>query len=360
MKMTLSEIANLVEGELLGDPSLAITGVAGISDALPGQITFIAQKKYLKLLADSRASAVITAEEGGVTIPAIKVAEPYLAFARLLEAFYPPHPLEPGVDERACVCKGARLGEGVRVFPFVYIGEDAVIGDRVILYPGVSVGARASIGEDTIINSNVSIYDGVTIGRRVIIHSGVVIGSDGFGFVRTGDGSHHKIPQVGTVNIEDDVEIGANVCIDRASLGATLIKKGTKIDNQVHVGHNNVVGENSLLLAQVGLSGSCTLGRNVTLAGQVGTIDHISIGDNATVVAQSGLAQDVPPDAVVSGSPAIPHHLWRKVQLSLTKLPELIKTVRKLEKKVSELKGEREMGSGSDLTSSGRSLEEYK
>lgn len=336
--MTLSEIADLVEGKLSGDPHLEINGVSGMEDAGPGQITFVADKKNLKLLENSKASAVITSEGDEVEIPAVKVGNPYLAFAKMIEVFYPASRLEPGVDSRACLCQGVQLGREVRLFPFVYIGEDARIGDRVVIYPGTSVGAGVTIGDDTVVHSNVSIYDGISIGRRVIIHSGTVIGSDGFGFVKTEDGIHYKIPQVGTVEIEDDVELGANVCIDRANLGVTLIKKGTKMDNQVHVAHNNVVGENSILLAQVGLSGSCRLGRNVILAGQVGTIDHISIGDNAVVIAQSGVAQDVPPDSMMSGTPAIPHSLWKKVQLSLNRLPETIKNIRKLEKKVDKLK----------------------
>ncbi len=327
-----------------GDPRLEITGVSGIEDARPGQITFVADKKHLKLLDKSEASAVLTAQEDNINLPYVKVEEPYLAFARVLEIFHPPVRIEPGVDEKACVCKNVSLGASVKIFPFVYIGEGSRIGDRVILHPGAAIGAGVSIGDDSIIYSNVSIYNGTTIGRRVIIHSGTVIGSDGFGFVKTGEGNHYKIPQVGTVKIEDDVEIGANVCIDRANLGVTLIRKGTKMDNQVHVAHNNVVGENNIFLAQVGLSGSCKLGNNVTLAGQVGTIDHISIGDNAIVVAQSGVAQDVPANALVAGSPAIPHHLWRKVQLSLSKLPDLIKNIRRLEKKVDDLKSEKENG----------------
>jgi UDP-3-O-[3-hydroxymyristoyl] glucosamine N-acyltransferase len=338
MKMKLSEIAVLLGGELKGDPDLDITGVAGIEDARPGQITFAAGRKNLKLLEKSRASAVLVVEPGEVRLPAVKVPDPYLAFAKLLEAFHPAPEMEPGIDRRASLGERVRLGRGVKLFPFVCVGDDVRIGDGAVLHPGVSLGDRVTVGEDTVIHANVSIYAGVTIGRRVIIHSGAVIGSDGFGFVQTGEGAHHKIPQVGTVCVEDDVEIGANVCIDRATTGVTLIEKGAKMDNLVHVAHNNVVGANTLLLAQAGLSGSCKLGKNVTLAGQAGTIDHVSIGDNAIVIAQSGVAQDVPPGGLVSGSPAIPHNLWRKVQLSLMKLPELVKNIRKLEKTVEGLR----------------------
>ena len=338
MKMKLSEIAVLLGGELRGDSDLDITGAAGIENAGPGQITFAAGKKNLKLLKDSKASAVLAAELEGVRLPAVKVPDPYLGFALLLEAFNPPPPLEPGVDKRACIGERVHLGQNVKVFPFVYIGHDVRIGDRTVLYPGVNLGDGVSIGRDCLLHPNVSIYAGAAIGSRVIIHSGAVIGSDGFGFVRTPERTHHKIPQVGGVRIEDDVEIGANVCIDRATTGFTLIGKGVKMDNQVHVAHNNVIGENTLLLAQVGLSGSCKLGKNVTLAGQVGTIDHVSIGDNAIVIAQSGVAQDVPADALVSGSPAVPHQLWKKVQLSLMRLPDMVKSLRGLEKKVDELR----------------------
>jgi UDP-3-O-[3-hydroxymyristoyl] glucosamine N-acyltransferase len=229
------------------------------------------------------------------------------------------------------------LGQAVTLCPFVTLSDDVTIGDRVVLHPGVFVGIGASIGDDTVLHANVTVYDRVTIGQRVIIHAGAVLGADGFGYVQDPDGHHHKIPQVGGVRVEDDVEIGANVCIDRATLGETLIRRGTKIDNLVHIAHNVEVGEDNLLLAQVGISGSCRLGTHVTLAGQVGLIDHVHIGDHATVIAQAGIAKGVEPGAVMAGTPAIPHTLWRRVQAATPRLPELLRTVAALERRIAAL-----------------------
>jgi UDP-3-O-[3-hydroxymyristoyl] glucosamine N-acyltransferase len=229
------------------------------------------------------------------------------------------------------------LGRDVTLFPFVTLSNDVTLGDRVVLYPGVFIGPGSSIGDDTVIYANATVYDRVRIGGRVIIHGGAVIGADGFGYVPGPDGHHQKIPQVGGVRVEDEVEIGANVCIDRATLGETLIRRGTKIDNLVHIAHNVEVGEDNLLLAQVGISGSCHLGTHVTLAGQVGLSDHVQIGDHATVIAQTGVAKDVEPRAIVTGTPAIPHALWRRVQAATPRLPELLRTVAALERRLAAL-----------------------
>jgi UDP-3-O-[3-hydroxymyristoyl] glucosamine N-acyltransferase len=219
----------------------------------------------------------------------------------------------------------------------VKLSDDVTIGDRVVLYPGVFIGAGSSIGDDSVLYANVTIYDRVLIGRQVIIHAGTVIGADGFGYVPDADGHQQKIPQVGGVRVEDQVEIGANVCIDRATLGETRIRRGAKIDNLVHIAHNVEVGEDNLLLAQVGISGSCHLGTHVTLAGQVGLTDHVQVGDHATVVAQAGIAKDVEPRATMAGSVAMPHHLWRRVQAATPRLPELLRTVAALERRIAAL-----------------------
>jgi UDP-3-O-[3-hydroxymyristoyl] glucosamine N-acyltransferase len=335
--MKLKDISIYLGGELKGDPEIDIVGVASILEAQAHQITFLAHKKYLKDLADCQAGAIVVPREITPSLPHIKVKNPYLAFAHLLELFYPKPKPVPGISPQAYISPKVQIAEGVTIFPFVYIGEETVIGRNTIIYPGSFIGSQVKIGCNTTIYANVSIYDQVSIGNEVIIHSGSVIGSDGFGFVKKEDGTHHKIPQIGRVVIEDQVEIGANVCIDRANLGETVIKAGTKLDNLSHIAHNVVIGENSIIVAQVGISGSCTIGKNVTLAGQVGIVDHINIGDNAIVVAQSGITQDVATNTIVSGSPAIPHPLWRKVQVSLPKLPDLIKTLRQLEKRVALL-----------------------
>lgn len=337
---TLGDLARLVGGNVEGDPTVRITGVAGIEQARPGDITFVAQPKYLRTLQTSQASAVILARAWPTDRPAIRVEQPYRAFAALLTLFYPRPRPQAGIQEPVSLGQRVRLGRDVTVAPFVTLGDDVSIGDRVVLYPGVSVGARSSIGDDTILYANVTLYDRVAIGRRVVIHAGAVLGSDGFGYVQDPNGQHQKIPQVGGVKVEDDVEIGANACIDRATLGETVIRRGTKIDNLVHVAHNVEVGEDNLLLAQVGISGSCHLGAHVTLAGQVGLRDHVQIGDQATVIAQSGVAHDVQPRTIVSGTPAIPHQLWRRVQAATPRLPELLRTVAALERRLALLEAQ--------------------
>jgi UDP-3-O-[3-hydroxymyristoyl] glucosamine N-acyltransferase len=333
----LGDLAALVGGRVEGDAALVITDVAGIQEALPGQITFVAHPKYLLSLKTARASAVILDLTMPADRPAIRVEQPYRAFATLLTLFHPrPHP-PPGIMQPVMLGERVQVGQDVTLFPFVTLGDDVQIGDRVVLYPGVFVGSRSSIGADSVVHANVTLYDHVSIGQRAIIHAGAVLGSDGYGYVQGPDGRHHKIPQVGGIRVEDDVEIGANVCIDRATLGETIIRRGTKIDNLVHIAHNVDVGEDNLLLAQVGISGSCRLGSHVTLAGQVGLSDHVTIGDHATVIAQSGIAKDVDPHAVMAGTIAMPHPRWRRVQVTLPKLPDLLRTVSALEERLAAL-----------------------
>jgi UDP-3-O-[3-hydroxymyristoyl] glucosamine N-acyltransferase len=334
---TLGALAELVGGSVEGDPTLVITGIAGIQEAQAGEITFVAQQKYLRTLKTAKASAVVLDRSMPADRPAIRVDQPYRAFATLLTLFYPRPRPRAGIMEPVVVGERVRLGRDVTLLPLVTLSDEVTIGDRVVLYPGVFVGPGSSIGDDTVIYANVTVYDRVTIGRRVIVHAGAVLGSDGFGYVPGPDGRHQKIPQVGGVRVEDDVEIGANVCIDRATLGETLIGRGTKIDNLVHVAHNVEVGEDNLLLAQVGISGSCRLGTHVTLAGQVGLSDHVQIGDYATVIAQTGVAKDVEPRAIMTGTPAIPHNLWRRVQAASPRLPELLRTVAALERRIAAL-----------------------
>src|SRR5882724_2252839 len=334
---TLGELAALVGGSVEGDPALVITGVAGLQEAQPGEITFVAQQKYLRTLKTAKASAVILDRMMQADRPAIRVDQPYHAFATLLICFYPRPRPHAGTRAPVAIGERVRLGQEITLLPFVTLSDDVTIGDRVVLYPGVFVGPGSSIGDDTVLYANVTIYDQVTIGRQVIIHAGAVIGADGFGYVSGPDGHHHKIPQVGGVRIEDDVEIGANACIDRATSGETLIRRGTKIDNLVHIAHNVEVVEDNLLLAQVGISGSCRLGTHVTLAGQVGVIDHVHIGDHATVIAQAGVVKDVEPRAIMAGSVAIPHPVWRRVQAATPRLPELLRTVAALERRIAAL-----------------------
>ncbi len=337
MKKRLRELAELVGGTVVGDGEVEISGVGTIDDAGPGQVTFVAHSKYLAKLKETRASAVIVSREvSAEEKPLLCVANPYLAFAKILGLFSY-QPVQPGgVSPSAFVSGTAQLGLDVTVYPFAWVGDRCRIGDRVVLYPGVYVGEDSSIGEESVLYPGVSIYPGTRMGKRVVLHSGVVVGSDGFGYVKEGR-KNVKIPQVGTVEIEDDVEIGANSTIDRATLGKTLIRRGVKIDNLVQVAHNVIIGEDSLVAAQVGFAGSSRIGSNVTLGGQVGVADHTEVEDNVMVGGQSGLTGKVAGNAAYTGSPAMPHRQFLRVVNVLQKLPELNRRLLDLEKRFAAI-----------------------
>ena len=337
MEKKLKELAEWVGGTVAGDGEVAIRGVASIEDAKAGEITFIANPKYLSKLGQTQASAIIVSPE--VTSKdksLLSVKNPYLAFAKILALFSHKPYQARGVDPRSWISPTAQLGEDLTVYPFVYIGDRCRIGDRVTLYPGVSVGEDSSIGEDSILQANVSVYPGMVIGKRVILHSGVVVGSDGFGYAKEGKRSL-KIPQVGKVEIEDDVEIGSNTTIDRGALGNTVIRRGVKIDNLVQIAHNVVIGEDSIIVAQVGISGSAKIGNNVTLGGQAGLVGHITIGDNVMVGAQSGVPRDLPANQVYTGSPVLPHREFLRVVSVFPKLPEMKKTLAEIERRLKKM-----------------------
>ncbi len=324
--------------ELSGAGDTDITGAAGIRDAGEGHITFIAGKNYLKEIEHSRASAVLVPlDTPGMHVPLLRVKNPRLAFARAIEIFYCKPYTPSGISDRAAIGTDVSIGRDCSIHPFAVLAERARIGNRVTIYPHVYVGQDSVIDDDSVIYANVSIGHHVAVGKRVIIHSGAVIGSDGFGFVTDG-GRHHKIPQVGGVIIEDDVEIGANCSIDRATLGNTLIKQGTKLDDQVHIAHNVTIGDHCLLAGRSAVAGSSTLGSHVVLAGGVGIGDHVSIGDRVVATAGSGIIHDIEPGQVVGGYYAMPHRDWLRVQAMLPKLPVLKKMLTDLEKKVNELK----------------------
>jgi UDP-3-O-[3-hydroxymyristoyl] glucosamine N-acyltransferase len=337
MKKKLKELAEWVGGTVVGDGQVDILNVAAVDDAQAGEITFIANPKYLPKLNETKASAVIVSTEVTQANKALLcVANPYLAFARILTLFsYKPYQPK-GIDSNARISPTANLGKDLTLGPFVSIGDRCTIGDRVTLYSGVSVGEDSSIGEDSILYPNVSLYSGTVIGKRVILHSGVVVGSDGFGYVKEGK-KNVKIPQVGRVEIEDDVEIGANTTIDRAALGKTIIRRGVKIDNLVQVAHNVTIGEDSIIVAQVGISGSTKIGSNVTLAGQVGVVGHIEIGDNVMVGAQSGVTHDLPANQGYVGSPALGYREFLRAITVFPKLPEMRKTLIEIEKRLKKI-----------------------
>jgi UDP-3-O-[3-hydroxymyristoyl] glucosamine N-acyltransferase len=335
----LAEIASLLNGEIVGLPQagdIEITGVSGIHEAQAGDITFISAKKYIKDLSACRASCIIVKEQIPDTdITQLKVSNPQLAFGKALEHFYM-KPLNPaGISKNAIVSDTAHIGKDASILPFSYISEEASIGDGTVIYPYVFIGENTVIGEKCIIYPHVTIRENVKIGNRVLIHSGSVIGSDGFGYVFD-EGSYYKIPQVGGVIIGDDVEIGSNVSIDRATTGDTIIGYGTKIDNLVQIAHNVTIGNNSIIIAQVGIGGSTEIGDFVTLAGQVGVPDHVKIESETMIGAQSGVIGHLKKGAY-SGSPAIPHRDWLKAQAIFAKLPELNKKIKELEDKIKEL-----------------------
>jgi UDP-3-O-[3-hydroxymyristoyl] glucosamine N-acyltransferase len=337
------DLAYLLEGELVGDPEVVITGLAKIEEAEPGELTFLANPKYEKYLSETRASAVLVSREQlaeGKLL--IRVDDPYRCFAKLLSVFYPPEPLvELGVHPAAVLGKDVTIGQGVRIAAGVVIGAHSVIGDDIALYPQVSIGEDVTIGAGSIIRAGVSIRHGVRIGCRVIIQDNAVIGSDGFGFAPTQDGGYEKIPQVGTVIIEDDVEIGAGCTIDRATLGATRIESGAKLDNLIQIAHNVVIGANTVIAAQTGISGSTKIGKNCMIAGQVGFAGHLTLGDRSLVGAQSGVSKSWPDNSKIFGYPAIPLGEELRLQATMRKLPELAKTLDRLVKKVEELSAKR-------------------
>lgn len=335
----LSEIAVIIDGEVVGDEDIYISGICGIKEAKDGDITFLANPKYAPLMKETKASAIITSFDiESAPKPIIRTKNPSLAFTKLIQIFSPVNIRHPkGIDKSAFISDTAMIGKDVAVGAHAYISNGVQIKDATIIYAGTFIGEDSKIGRNSLVYPNVTIRENVTIQDRVIIHSGTVIGSDGFGYESV-EGVHHKIPQIGTVVVEDDVEIGANVAIDRARFGKTIIGAGTKIDNLVHVAHNVVIGKNCIIVAQVGISGSTTLGDNVVLAGQVGTVGHITIGDNAIVMAQSGVSKSVPANTHMFGYPARPLDEAKRINAAIGLLPKLYDKVKKLEKEISELK----------------------
>lgn len=338
MRKTLKQIADLIAGEVVGDPGVVITGVSGIKEARAGDITFLANDKYLALADKTQASAIIVSGDIKITCkPSIRAENASLAFAKVVNLAVPSEIKRPrGIHPSALLAKNVKLGKNTAIAAYCVVEEGASIGDNSVLYPGCFIGRESKIGNDALIYVNVSVRERTLIGDRVIIHSGTVIGSDGFGFIEI-SGAHHKIPQVGIVEIGDDVEIGANVTIDRARFDKTVIGKGTKIDNLVQIAHNVVIGENCLIVAQAGISGSTSLGKNVTLAGQVGLVGHIHIGDNSVIAAQSGITKSVPPGTVMFGYPAKPHAVAKKINACVANLPRMYKVVNQLKIKIKEL-----------------------
>lgn len=337
-EFTVEFIAEKISAKIIGDAREKIKGVAPFESADKGDITFASRKEYIKKINTCNASAIIVPEgvsAEGKTL--LYVENPLSAFVEVIKLFFPEKRYKPGVSPWAIIASTAEIGEGSSVFPLAFIGENTKIGKGTVIFPGVVVMEDCLIGDNCMLFPNTVIYRGTRIGNNVRIHAGTVIGADGFGYFRTPSG-HEKIPQVGRVEIEDDVEIGANCTIDRATLGVTLVKKGTRIDNLVHIGHNVKVGERAILVAQVGISGSTEIGNDVILAGQAGVVDHVRIADNVIVGAQSGVAGDIKQPGMYMGSPAVEHSTWLRYVSIFPRLPDMRRKLIELEKEIESLR----------------------
>lgn len=344
--MTLREIAALLDAALEGDPELAIHRVSKIEEAGPGDVTFIANPKYAKYAAATKASALIVARRAempaGTSAALLRVDDPYASFLKVLAAFHPPAPLlPPGIHPTAVVAKNARLGRDVRIGAHAVVGHGCSVGDRTVIMHGCVLGDGVQVGEDALLHASVTVREGCRLGNRVIVHSGTVIGSDGFGFAPKPDGTYEKIPQMGIAVLEDDVEVGANCAIDRATLGETVIRKGAKLDNLIQVAHNVVVGENTVVAAQAGFSGSTRIGRNCMIGGQAGFTGHIAIADRTRVGAQSGVHRSVTePGTTLFGYPALPHREAMRIHGEITRLPDTIEKLRGLAARLEKIEQE--------------------
>lgn len=332
--MQAAELARVLQAELRGDPGVEITGVAGIEEAEPGQITFVANPKYAALAKTTRASAVLVTQDfPDVPAVTLRLDNPYLAFARAVEIFYRPPAWPAGIHPTAVVHPAATIGKNARIGAYAVLAENVVIGDdatilpHVVIYPGVRIGHRFFAHAHAVVREN------CRLGNDVVLQNGVVVGSDGFGFAKDEHGRWHKIPQSGPAVLGDRVEVQANACIDRASVGQTRIGDGVKVDNLVQVGHGSSVDENTLLCAQVGLAGSTHVGKNVILAGQVGVAGHCRIGDNVIAIAQAGLHGDIPAGSMLAGSPAFDHKQWLRATALFSRLPELLRQFQRKSKR---------------------------
>jgi UDP-3-O-[3-hydroxymyristoyl] glucosamine N-acyltransferase len=340
ISLTLAQIHDLVGGTLHGDPGGALSSLASLNDATPQALAFIANDHAAKLPGGIKAGALLVHRYfAELAIPQLVVANPLLAFAQVAQRFFVRPQAPRGVAADVSRGTGVAIGDDPSIWPFVTLGDGVTIGARVTLYPGVYIGTDSTVGDDSVLYPNVVVREGCSIGARVIIHSGTVVGADGFGYVQH-EGRHHKIPQLGGVTIEDDVELGANVTIDRATLGRTIIKRGTKIDNLVQIAHNVTVGEHAIIVAQVGVAGSTTIGHHVMIGGQAGLADHVAIGNQSMIAARAGVNRNVEANQIVSGAPIMPHDIWMKAQAVIPRLPELRQLVRDLAHRVERLEAQ--------------------
>jgi UDP-3-O-[3-hydroxymyristoyl] glucosamine N-acyltransferase len=345
--MRLGEIAEKLGCQLEGDANAEIHGVAGIETANAGDLTFVSNPRYRPAIRSTRASAVLVSrdlsvkrEPGLPPLAVLRSDDPYLDFARAIPLFYAPPRYAPGIHPTAVIAPSAKIGEGAHIGPYCFIDEGTMLGRNAVLHSFVAIYRGARIGDDFFAHAHAVVRENCRIGDRVILQNGVIVGGDGFGFAKQRDGRWYKMLQSGVTVIGDDVEIQANACVDRATVGETRIASGAKLDDLVLVGHGSSVGENTLLCGQVGLAGSTKIGANCILAGQVGCPGHMNVGDGAIITAQSGVHDDVPPGAVYSGSPAVENRQWLKISAVINRLPQLAKTVRQLEAELARLKAQ--------------------
>lgn len=343
MKFNIKQIAAILNGTIEGNENIEVWKLCKIEEGEPGGLSFLANSKYTNYIYDTKASAVIVSNEFVPEHPIhttlLRVADPYLAFATLLKTYNEMQLDKKGVDKLAYIAPSATIGEGCYIGPFAYIGENVHIGNNVKIYPQTYVGDNSTIGDNTTLFAGVRVYHNIVVGSRCILHSGVVVGADGFGFAPTADGSYQKIDQIGNVVIEDDVEIGANTTVDRATLGSTIIHRGVKLDNLCQIAHNVVVGESTVMASQSGIAGSGKVGSNCIIAGQVGIVGHIEIGNHVTIAAQSGVTRNFPDNVTILGSPAMDAIKQRKTYVYERNLDQLYKRVEQLEKQLKEVKG---------------------
>ncbi|MFP9099347.1 UDP-3-O-(3-hydroxymyristoyl)glucosamine N-acyltransferase [Flavobacterium sp. RHBU_24] len=340
MKFTAEQIAGILEGDIVGNPLAEVNKLAKIEEGTQGTITFLANPKYLPHIYTTQASITIVNRsfepEGQITTTLIKVDDAYASFSKLLEYYNQVKLMKSGIEQPSFVSENVSYGENLYLGAFCYIGKNVKIGNNVKIYPNTFVGDNVTIGDNTILFAGVRVYSETEIGSGCTIHSGAIVGSDGFGFVPNDEGVYSKVPQIGNVIIEDNVDIGSCTTIDRATLGATIIKKGVKLDNQIQIAHNVIIGENTVIASQTGVAGSAKIGKNCVIGGQVGIVGHITIGNNVRIQAQSGVGKSLPDGDIVQGSPAMPYNDFSKSYVHFRNLPKIVGAVEDL-KKVNKL-----------------------
>ncbi|WP_248722964.1 UDP-3-O-(3-hydroxymyristoyl)glucosamine N-acyltransferase [Seonamhaeicola sp. ML3] len=337
MKFTAQQIAGILEGDVVGNPETEVSKLSKIEEGTEGSLTFLANPKYTSHIYTTKASVTIVNKsfipESEISTTLIKVEDAYKSFSKLLEYYNEVKNNKQGIEQPSFISDSAKYGDNIYVGAFSYIGENVTIGDNVKIFPNSYIGDNVTIGDKTVVFSGAKIYSETVIGKHCVVNAGAIIGADGFGFAPNEEGEYNKVPQIGNVILEDNVDIGAATTIDRATLGSTIIRKGVKLDNQIQIAHNVEIGKNTVIAAQTGIAGSTKIGENCQIGGQVGIVGHISIGNNVKIQAQSGIGRNVKDDEVLQGSPALPYGDYNKSYVYFKNLPKIVKTINELEKK---------------------------